>query len=175
MRKIILNGKEVYCETCNIPGTHKYELLKKLANDVFGFDIQVQKINNKPIISNNTALFCSLSDSGNTVFVALCDGSKVGIDVEFLKPRKKELLTYSSNEQEINQFNKTHPDLENKETIIWSIKESVQKCDSYIYSPDQYTLKMKEGQISIHRAQNRWVNTFWIEQGYVFSVSIKVL
>lgn len=174
MQKIILNKKVVYYEICNKGVVDKYSLLKKLSKDVFGIEAVIIKKNGKPSISHFLNLFCSASDSQDLVFVALCKDFKIGIDVEYLRTRKAELLSYCCDQKELIQMKRVFPNMKNLESIIWSLKESVQKSDEIIFNQNEYKITNSDlSRIIIKRGRNTWLSKVWEENNYVFCISVK--
>ncbi len=174
MRKIILEKKAIFYEIANKNDSDKYSLLKKLTMEAFGVNIILKKKNNKPYISNNENLFCSISDSKDIVFVAVCNNYRIGADVEYLQPRKNELLSYCGSQTEISLLNKLPLKIKNLETIIWSLKESVQKSDEIISDAIKYRIvAFKKNKVWVQRDQKKWLCGLFIENNYVFSISVK--
>jgi phosphopantetheinyl transferase len=174
MQKIVLNKKVVFYKIGNKSITDKYLLLKTLAKNAFGLDVVIKKKNNKPYISNHEDLFCSVSDSQEIVFVALCKDFNIGIDVEYLRPRKRELLSYCCDENELSILTKFYKKTTTQETVMWSLKESVQKSDETISNPNQYKIvTYVKGYITLKKENSTWISNLFEDNGYIFSISLK--
>lgn len=174
MQKIVLNKKVIFYEISDKNITDKYLLLQTLAKDAFSIDLIIEKKNNKPYISNHEDLFCSVSDSNDVIFVALCKDFQIGADVEFLRPRKKELLEYCCNEDELSIFRESYKKSINQETAMWSLKESVQKSDQVISNANQYVIvSLNEDRLNIKKGNDTWCSTLFEKKGYIFSISLK--
>lgn len=174
MQKIVLNKKVIFYKVGDKNITDKYSLLKTLAKEVFDLDLVIEKKNNKPYISNHKDLFCSVSDSKDVTFVALCKDFQIGVDVEFLKPRKNDLLKYCCNENELSIFKEFYKKSTNQETVIWSLKESIQKSDQVIFNANQYVIvSFKKDNLNIKKGKDIWSSIFFERDGYIFSFSLK--
>ena len=174
MQKIVLNKKVIFYEVASKSVVDKYSLLKTLAKDTFGIDIDVQKENNKPYIANHKDFFCSVSDSEDVIFVALCKDFQIGIDVEYLHSRKKELREYLCNKDELEILDEVFKGRTELETVAWSIKESVQKSDNIIFDQNKYIIIDYQNQLlKIKRRSNLWTCKTFIKNDYLFCVSIK--
>lgn len=174
MQKIVLNKKVIFYKVGNKNITDKYSLLKTLAKEALSIDLVIEKKNNKPHISNHKDLFCSMSDSKDVIFVALCKYFQLGIDVEFLRPRKRELLEYCSNENELSILKEFYKKSTNQETIMWSLKESVQKSDHIISDANQYVIvSFNKDSLNIKKGKDAWSSIFFERDGYMFSFSLK--
>lgn len=174
MQKIVLDKKVIFYKIGDKNITNKYLLLQTLAKDAFGVDLIIEKKSNKPYIFNHKDLYCSVSDSKDMLFVALCKDSHIGVDVEFLRPRKKELLRYLCNKEERNILMNFFKNKNEIETIIWSIKESAQKSDTTIFDPKKYVTTICENNLlKIKRNNNVWTCSTFTKDSYFFSISVK--
>ncbi len=176
MQKIVLNKKVIFYKVGNKNITDKYSLLKALSKEALSLDLVIEKKSNKPYISNHEDLFCSVSDSNDVIFVALCKDFQIGVDVEFLRPRKKELLEYCCNEDELSIFREFYKKSINQETVMWSLKESVQKSDQIISEPNHYIITSSEKNIlNVKKGKNTWISSLFEKDGYIFSISLKTI
>lgn len=174
MQKLVLNKKVVFYKIGNKNITDKYLLLQTLAKEAFNIDLVIEKKKNKPHIPNHKDLFCSVSDSKDVIFVALCRDFQIGVDVEFLRPRKKDLLEYCCNENELSIFKEFYKKSTHQETVMWSLKESAQKSDHVISNANQYVIasSIRDG-LNIKKGHDTWNSTLFEKGDYIFSVSLK--
>lgn len=174
MQKIVLNNKVIFYKVGNKNITDKYSLLKALAKEAVSLDLVIEKKNNKPHISNHKDLFCSVSDSKDVIFVALCEDFQIGVDVEFLRPRKKDLLEYCCNENELRILKEIYKKPINLETVMWSLKESVQKSDQIISEPKYYiVISSEKNTLNVKKDDSVWISSMFERDGYIFSISLK--
>lgn len=175
MQKITLLEKTILYEIGRRSSVDKYSLLTILAKEAFDIDIVIERKNNKPYVLHHLDLFCSVSDSHNLNFVGLCKGSRVGVDVEYIQARKNELLEYSCSKEEVSLVRELQQPITNIETVIWSLKESVQKSDVAISPPHEYIItSATTDTITIQKKENTWVSTFFEKDGYVFSFALQI-
>lgn len=176
MQNIAIAGKNIWFLFGDKNSEDSTPLLKTLATEAFSLDVNIEKKNHRSYITSHSGYFCSASDSQNLRCVAISNETKVGVDVEFLKPRKSELLSYCASVDENVLMRKHFPTLEYLETIIWSLKESVQKSDDEIFPPNDYHITSIEGlEIILIRGERRWNCIFYIQDGYVVSVSSRLI
>lgn len=115
-------------------------------------DVSIAIRDKKPQISfNNTIYYCSISHSKNFVACSISVWNQIGVDIEELTPRSKELQNYIANAEELHYFGVNEEFLS---TRVWSIKEAAYKSDCDQRLITNYTITGKnEGCFSVNNVR----------------------
>lgn len=108
-------------------------------------DFSISYDNYKPIIYHlGQKYYCSISHTNTHVACIFDEFSRVGIDVEVLRPRVKEFQDYIVSDFEINFFEQQESFVATK---VWSIKEAAFKSDSNEVPLEEYTILTRKNDL----------------------------
>ena len=119
----------------------------------------------KPISSNT---FFSITHSENIVLCALCDTAFVGIDIEYVKPIKEGVISYTLSEEERASIQKTEDFY-----LHWTAKESLTKCEGHGMMPHANKIPSLPLNGIKNYLGEQYHSHVWVKDGYAYAVTIK--
>lgn len=140
-------------------------------------EIQITKNNlSLPSIKTDSSLYCSVSHS-KLLGAAIVSKTKVGIDIEVIKPRSKELASYIASNTEIDLVKQHCRNASEIITTLWTIKESVLKAIGIgLQTPiNQIIISEKIGEGFLVQIEYSNTSLFWkvtVYNNQIFILSI---
>lgn len=144
----------------------------------YASEITVENLpNGQPYIPKYNKIFCSISHSSKCGIGAISN-FPIGLDMERVKPRKRNLIEFISDITEVNFFRSKYKSSNDLITALWTIKESVLKGlgEGFNYSPKTIRIRNIEKNISTIEILNRINPIFWKvatykKEGYFISIA----